>query len=107
MVTVAAVRPAARFGELCIENGSVASFEEKPQVKQGWINGGFFIVEPEFLDLIENDGTILEQEPLEKVAHAGQLQAFKHQGFWQCMDTPRDKHLLDEIYNSGTAPWTV
>ena len=105
MVTVTAVRPAARFGELEINENKVISFKEKPQLNQGWINGGFFICEPEFLNLIENDSTILEKEPLETVAKNGQLMAYMHDGFWQCMDTKRDKDFLEVLLSEGKAPW--
>lgn len=105
MVTVSAVHPAARFGELAIENGQVTSFQEKPQTAQGWINGGYFVIEPEFFDLIEGDDTILEREPLEKVASMGQLVAFQHAGFWQCMDTKRDRDTLEALWQKGDAPW--
>jgi len=107
MVTVTAVRPSARFGNLDIESGFVKSFKEKPQAEQGWINGGYFVVEPEFLDLITNDKTILEQEPLEEAARLGQLMAFKHNGYWQCMDTKRDKDSLHQIWETGSAPWAI
>ena len=90
MVTVTAVHPSARFGEIELNGLDVQSFKEKPQVNLGWINGGFFVIEPEFLDLLVDDNTILEKEPLEKVAKR-QLKAFLHKGFWQCMDTKRDK----------------
>jgi len=105
MVTVTAVHPVARFGELQIENHNVSSFQEKPQMIQGWINGGFFVIEPRFFDFIEGDTTILEREPLEKIAAMGELMAFKHEGFWQCMDTKRDRDLLEELWNTGNAPW--
>ena len=98
MVTVTAVHPAARFGELLIEKGEVKSFKEKPQTQKGWINGGFFVLEPEFLDLILDDNTILEKDPLEKACKLGQLMAYQYEGFWQCMDTKRDKDLLEEFY---------
>jgi len=107
MVTVSAVHPAARFGELCIEGNKVVSFKEKPQTGEGWINGGYFIVEPEFFDLIEHDQTILEHEPLEKVAAMGELMAYHHDGFWQCMDTKRDRDMLEELWNSDSAAWRV
>ena len=98
MVTVTGVRPPARFGELTInEINEVLEFKEKPNTQAGWINGGFFVMEPKFLDLIKDDKTFLEKEPLEKVAKKGQLCAFKHNGFWQCMDTKRDKDKLEEI----------
>jgi glucose-1-phosphate cytidylyltransferase len=107
MVTVSAVHPGARFGELEINKNKVTSFEEKPQTSQGWINGGFFIIEPKFFDFIENDKTILERSPLEKAAQMGQLMAYHHDGFWQCMDTKRDKDHLEELWNSGKAPWKM
>jgi len=105
MVTVTAVHPVARFGELQIENHNVSSFQEKPQMIQGWINGGFFVIEPRFFDFIDGDKTILEREPLEKIAAMGELMAYKHEGFWQCMDTKRDRDLLEELWNTGNAPW--
>jgi glucose-1-phosphate cytidylyltransferase len=105
MVTVSAVHPIARFGELSIKKDTVISFNEKPQVNQGWINGGYFVIEPEFFDLIDGDDAVLEQEPLNLVTKMGELIAYKHEGFWQCMDTKRDKDLLEELYFSGSAPW--
>ncbi|MEB3828455.1 glucose-1-phosphate cytidylyltransferase [Phormidium sp. CCY1219] len=105
MVTVTAVRPSARFGELEISDGQVISFQEKPQVRQGWINGGFFVIEPEFFDLIAGEDTVLEAEPLEKAAALGELMAYQHEGFWQCMDTKRDRDLLENLWQSGNAPW--
>jgi len=105
LVTVTAVHPVARFGELEIEGECVKSFQEKPQVTRGWINGGFFICQPEFCNLINNDSTILEREPLESVANQGELMAYKHHGFWQCMDTKRDKDLLENLWSKNQAPW--
>ena len=105
MVTVTAVHPGARFGELEIENNQAKSFQEKPQIGQGWINGGYFVVEPEFFQFIDSDSTILEKSPLETVAQMGELAAYKHSGFWQCMDTKRDKDTLDELWKSNKAPW--
>ena len=105
MVTVSAVHPGARFGELDIDNNIVTSFKEKPQVTQGWINGGYFVIEPKFFDLIEGDDTILEQGPLEKVAQMGELMSYQHDGFWQCMDTKRDRDSLEELWKSDSAPW--
>ena len=105
MVTVTAVRPSARFGELQIDGDLVRSFQEKPQTASGWINGGYFVVEPEFLDLIEGDFTILERGPLEKAAELGQLAAYKHHGFWQCMDTKRDRDLLNNMHEKGAPAW--
>jgi len=107
MVTVTAVHPGARFGELTIESDQVRSFQEKPQMGQGWINGGYFVVQPEFFDLIAGDATILEREPLEQAARMGELMAYRHQGFWQCMDTKRDRDSLEELWRSGKAAWQV
>ena len=107
MVTVTAVHPAARFGELEIDGNCVKSFREKPQVTQGWINGGFFVCQPKFFDLIKDDSTILEQDPLETVTQQNQLIAYKHEGFWQCMDTRRDKDLLEELWQQKQAPWQI
>lgn len=107
MVTVSAVHPGARFGEIEMQEQQVISFQEKPQTGQSWINGGYFIIEPEFFDLIEGDQTILEREPLEKVAETGELMAFHHDGYWQCMDTRRDRDQLEALWESGHAPWKV
>ena len=107
MVTVSAVHPSARFGELEIDGDKVISFMEKPQTQQGWINGGFFVMQPEFLDLLEDDMTILEGDPLELVSKMGQLIAYKHNGFWQCMDTKRDRDLLEQLWTQRTAPWNI
>ncbi len=104
MVTVSAVRPAARFGELELDGARVASFQEKPQLHDGWINGGYFVIEPEFFDLIDGDETLLEREPLERASQAGELMAYCHDGFWQCMDTKRDHELLESLWSKG-APW--
>lgn len=106
MVTITAVRPPARFGEINLDdNDMVTSFQEKPQVKEGWINGGFFVMEPEFFNLLENDSTILEKTPLEKACKENQLAAYKHEGFWQCMDTKRDKDNLENLLKENNAPW--
>ena len=105
MVTVTAVHPGARFGELEMCDQQVISFQEKPQTVQGWVNGGYFIIEPEFFDLIAGDNTILEREPLEKVAAMGELMSYHHEGYWQCMDTKRDRDHLEELWSSGKAPW--
>lgn len=107
MVTVSAVHPGARFGELEMQKQQVASFHEKPQITQGWINGGYFVIEPEFFDLIAGDQTILEREPLEKAAEMGELMAYHHDGYWQCMDTKRDRDNLEELWESGKAEWRV
>jgi len=106
MVTVSAVRPAARFGELEIDGPRVASFQEKPQMHGGWINGGYFVFEPEFFDLISGDSTLLEREPLEQATQAGELMAYQHDGFWHCMDTKRDHELLELLWSKG-APWAL
>ena len=104
MLTVSAVRPAARFGEFKFNSEKVLSFEEKPQMHDGWINGGYFVVEPAFFDLIEGDATMLEREPFEKALKLEELVAYRHQGFWQCMDTKRDHELLETLWLNG-APW--
>ena len=105
MVTVTAVHPGARFGELELKGEKVTSFLEKPQTGQGWINGGYFVIEPKFFDLIDGDQTILEREPLERAAQMGELIAFRHNDFWQCMDTKRDLDNLEEFWRTGKAPW--
>lgn len=105
MVTVSSVHPGARFGELEIEDNQVIAFQEKPQTVQGWINGGYFIIEPEFFDLIDGDNTVLERDPLEKAAAMGELMAYRHDDYWQCMDTKRDRDHLEELWLSGNAPW--
>jgi len=105
LVTVTAVHPVARFGEIEISGDVVTSFREKPQVAQGWVNGGFFVIEPGFFEFIEGDSTVMEKEPLETVAQMGELRAFRHEGFWQCMDTKRDLDLLQKLWSGGEAPW--
>ena len=106
MITVSAVRPVARFGELEIKDSLVLNFKEKPQMHDGWINGGFFVIEPRFFDLIADDSTLLEREPLELAAQAGELMAYCHNGFWHCTDTNRDKELLESLWEKG-APWML
>ena len=105
--TVTAVQPAARFGALEIVDHRVRNFEEKPKGDGSWINGGFFVLQPEVLDYIEGDATIWERAPLERLARDGQLSAFKHDGFWSAVDTLRDKNHLEEIWASGAAPWKI
>ncbi len=105
MVTVSAVRPGARFGELDMDGNIVTSFKEKPQITQGWINGGYFVIEPEFFDLIQDDSTILEKKPLERVAEIGELMSYRHDGYWQCMDTKRDRDSLEKLWQTDNAPW--
>ena len=98
MVTLTAVRPPARFGALKIQNNKVKYFKEKSKMDEGWINGGFFVIDPTFFKFIKNDKTYLEREPLENLCKKKQLSAFKHYGFWQCMDTKRDKENLEQIF---------
>ena len=100
LVTITAVRPPARFGVLKIKNDKVIYFKEKSKLDEGWINGGFFVMESTFLNYIDNDKTFLEREPLEKVLKKKQLNAYKHHGFWQCMDTKRDKDNLEKIFKN-------
>ena len=105
LATVTAVRPPVRFGELIIEDYKVSHFQEKPQAGEGWINGGFFVFEPEIFDFLTDDTTFLEREPLEQLAKKGELIAYKHPGFWQCMDTIRDRDYLQESWQTGKAAW--
>jgi len=106
MVTMTAVHPIPRFGELEIQNdGLVSSFKEKPNMNMGWINGGYFVIQPEFFDLIGDDSTILEREPLEYASSIGELAAYQHEGFWQCMDSKRDRDYLNDLWLQGEAPW--
>jgi len=104
LITVTAVRPPARFGAIKLDGDRVSSFKEKSHLDEGWINGGFFVIEPDFFKLINGDNTYLEREPLEEAVNKGELFAYKHNGFWQCMDTKRDKDNLEEIYLKGR-PW--
>jgi glucose-1-phosphate cytidylyltransferase len=105
--TVTAVRPPARFGGLVLDDGRVREFTEKSQTDVGWINGGFFVFEPGVFDYLEGDDTVLERAPLERLAADSELMAFKHTGFWQPMDTIRDREHLEALWNSGQAPWKV
>jgi glucose-1-phosphate cytidylyltransferase len=105
LATVTAVRPPARFGGLLFEGDLVKQFTEKPQIGEGWINGGFLVFEPAALDYLEGDGSSLEVHLLEPLAREGQLAAYRHEGFWQCMDTLRDLRLLQSLWGSGHAPW--
>lgn len=108
IATVTAVRPPARFGEIRLApDRKVLTFAEKPQVGEGWINGGFFVFEPQIFDYIEGDDTILEAHVLETLARENQLYAYEHNGFWQCMDTLRDKRLLETLWQNGKAPWKI
>jgi glucose-1-phosphate cytidylyltransferase len=105
--TVTAVQPAGRFGVIDFDAEKVTGFAEKPRGDGGWVNGGFFVLEPGVLDLIAGDMTVWEREPIEALAKSGQIAAFKHHGFWQPMDTLRDKQLLEALWASGNAPWRV
>ena len=105
--TVSAVRPPARFGGLQFEKDRVTRIVEKPQIGEGWINGGFFVLEPQVADYIDGDKTVFEHEPMERLAAEGQLMAYRHDNFWQCMDTVRDVQLLEKLWQSGKAPWQV
>jgi len=107
LATLTAVRPTARFGHMRFTGDQVAEFLEKPQTIEGWINGGFFVLEPGVFDFIEGDMTQWEREPLESLAKDGQLMAYRHEGFWHCMDTLRDKKLLQDLWDAGKAPWTM
>lgn len=107
LATVTMVRPAARFGRIITEDNHVVQFNEKPQTGEGWINGGFFILNKGVLDYINDDKTVWERDPLEKLASDGELVGYQHDGFWYPMDTLRDRRYLEEIWNSGKAPWKV
>lgn len=107
LATMTIVRPPARFGHVELDGSQIVEISEKPQSAEGWINGGFFVLEPEVLDLIENDSTVFEREPLERLAADGQLMAYRHEGFWQCMDTLRDKRLLERAWTEGRAEWAT
>lgn len=107
IATITAVRPPARFGGMVIDGDSVKEFKEKPQTGEGWINGGFFIFEPKIFDYLSSDDVILESSPLENLARDGQMMAYRHSGFWQCIDTVRDKQLLEKMWDGGSAPWKI
>ncbi len=107
LATVTAIRPPARFGGLKFEGDKVVEFTEKPQIGEGWINGGFFVFEPEVLNYIKDDSTHLEVEPLEALAKEGQLMAYKHEGFWRCIDNVRDLRYLRDLWSTGKAEWEV
>jgi glucose-1-phosphate cytidylyltransferase len=107
LATVTAVRPPARFGGLTVDGDRAVAFDEKPQIGEGWINGGFFVLEPGVAEYIAGDDTVFEREPLEHLALEQRLAAFRHHGFWQCMDTLRDVRLLQGLWDGGTAPWKV
>ena len=105
IATITAVRPPARFGGLVFEGDLVREFSEKPQIGEGWINGGYFVFEPALFNYIGGDETLLELTPLERLASEGQLVAYRHEGFWQCMDTLREKKILENLWQTGQAPW--
>ena len=105
LATVTAVRPSARFGGMRLGQGQVLEFKEKPQAGEGWINGGFFVFEPAIFDYLKDDATVLEQSPLETLTEDGELMAFEHSGYWQCMDTIRDRDALQSLWETGNAPW--
>lgn len=107
LATVTAVRPPARFGGLDFDGDAVQRFVEKPQLGEGWINGGFFVLEPGVLEYIDGDDTVFEGAPLERLVDEGQLMAYRHEGFWQSMDTLRDVRYLEELWTSGSRPWKV
>jgi glucose-1-phosphate cytidylyltransferase len=107
LVTVTAVRPSARFGQMVVEDRQVLEFKEKPQIGEGWINGGFFVVQPQVVEYIADDQTSWEFESLEKLAADGQVAAYQHEGFWQSMDTVRDVHLLEKLWLEKAAPWKI
>jgi glucose-1-phosphate cytidylyltransferase len=107
LATVSAVRPPTRFGDLTIDGDTVTNFQEKPQIGEGWINGGFFVLEPGAADYVSGDEVIWEREPIERLAREGQLVAYRHHGFWRCMDTVRDLRLLEGMWESGEAQWKV
>ena len=106
IATVCAVRPPARFGAIKLDGDRVVDFKEKSKMDEGWINGGFFVIEPDFFNFIDGDDTYLEREPLEKAAKENELFAYRHEGFWQCMDTKRDLDKLEQLYKKG-APWAT
>jgi glucose-1-phosphate cytidylyltransferase len=109
LATLTAVQPPGRFGAFRLghDETKISSFKEKPRGDGAWVNGGFFVLEPSVVDLVDDDSTVWEKKPLEKLAEEGMIAAYKHYGFWQPMDTLRDKHLLEELWNSGKAPWKV
>ncbi len=107
LATVTAVRPPARFGSIRFNGDLVAGFEEKPQTGEGWINGGFFVLEPAIVDYIDSDDITWEREPMRRLAEDGQMAVYRHASFWQCMDTLRDVRLLEQLWQTGRAPWLM
>lgn len=107
LATLTAVRPPARYGHLQFDGDRITDFTEKPQIGEGWINGAFFVLEPEVMNYIDHEDEMFEQRPLSRLAEDGQLMAYRHESFWQCMDTMREKQLLNEYWSSGKAPWKI
>jgi glucose-1-phosphate cytidylyltransferase len=107
LATITAVRPPARFGHVELDGDVVVEFSEKPQTGEGWINGGYMVLDRRVIDYIESDHEYFQREPMERLATDGQLMAYRHESFWQCMDTLRDKALLEDLWESGHAPWKV
>ena len=107
LATLTAVRPPARYGYMKFSGDQITSFTEKPQIGEGWINGAYFVLEPKIFDYIDGDETQWEKEPLENLSKDGQLMAYKHDSFWQCMDTLREKYILEQYWQSGKAPWKI
>ena len=107
LATLTAVRPPARYGHMVFEEDQIVNFVEKPQIGEGWINGAFFVLEPEVFEYIDGDDTQWEKEPLENLARNGQLMAYKHTSFWQCMDTLREKYILEKLWQSNNVPWKL
>ena len=107
LATVTTVRSPARFGRLALEEGRVVEFHEKPEASEGWINGGFFVLNRKAVDYVDGDETIWERDAVERLAHDGQLMGYRHYGFWSCMDTLKEKNMLEELWASGKAPWKI
>lgn len=107
LATVTTVRPPARYGHMIFDGDRVVEFSEKPQAAEGWVNGAFFILEPGIFEYIDGDATQFEHEPLQRLAQDGQLMAYRHHGFWQCMDTLREKHILQTLWEAGSPPWRL
>jgi len=107
LATLTAVMQPGRFGAISLEKTKIVSFQEKPRGDGGWINGGFYVLSPKVIDYIDDDLTIWEKEPVERMARDGKMSAYLHPGFWQCMDTIRDKYILENLWDLGKAPWKV
>ena len=107
LATVTTVRSPARFGRLVLEGDQITEFYEKPEASEGWVNGGYFVLSPKAIDYIDGDDSIWERDPVERLAHDGQLVGYRHYGFWSCMDTLKEKNMLEELWTSGKAPWKI